>query len=168
MKEKKIPDYEDYAVTTDGNIISYKNNKRKVLYKTIHFKNGYENIKLCKNNVTKTFLVHRLVAQAFIPNPDNLPEVNHRDKNRHNNCVSNLEWCTRKQNLYDSYAMMSPIRNFINCSLYNPKGKKIKDFQSITEVCRFASKNFNVSYLSLQKYHILKGYQIIKSVETKK
>lgn len=162
MKEKRILNYEDYAVTTDGDVISYKNNKRKILHKTVHSKNGYENIKLCKNNITKTFLVHRLVAQAFIPNPNNLPEVNHKDKNRSNNCVSNLEWCTRKQNLYDSYITMSPIRNYINCSLYNPKGEKIKDFQSITEACKFASDNFKISYSSLRKYYMSQGYQIIK------
>ena len=53
---------------------------------------------LCKNGKIKAFLVHRLVAEAFIPNPDNLPCINHKDENPKNNQVENLEWCTYKYN----------------------------------------------------------------------
>ena len=59
---------------------------------------GYECITFYHNNKSKTFKVHRLVAQAFIPNPKNLPQVNHIDENKLNNLVSNLEWCTAKYN----------------------------------------------------------------------
>lgn len=61
-------------------------------------KDGYKGIKLRGLCVRKSFRVHRLVAQTFIPNPENLPEVNHKDENKHNNIVSNLEWCTPKYN----------------------------------------------------------------------
>lgn len=53
---------------------------------------------LCKNGKITTYKTHRLVAQAFIANPDNLPEVNHKDENKTNNCVDNLEWCTSSYN----------------------------------------------------------------------
>lgn len=59
-------------------------------------KNGRGYLRLNRHN--KTILVHRLVAQAFIPNPDNLPEVNHKDENKENNNVDNLEWCNSKYN----------------------------------------------------------------------
>ena len=59
---------------------------------------GYKIITLCKNNELKTYLLHRLVAEAFIPNPDNLPQVNHKDENKTNNDIENLEWCTHKYN----------------------------------------------------------------------
>lgn len=69
-------------------------------YKTMH---GYLLIKLWKNDCYKHFMVHRLVAEAFIPNPDNLPIINHKDENKSNNHVDNLEWCTKSYNaLYGS------------------------------------------------------------------
>lgn len=59
---------------------------------------GYLCISLMKNNIKKQYKVHRLVAQAFLDNPDNLPEVNHKDENKLNNIPENLEWCDRKYN----------------------------------------------------------------------
>ena len=66
---------------------------------TLHTdKDGYLSAYLCSNSKVKGFLVHRLVAQAFIPNPDNLPIINHKDENPSNDNVDNLEWCTAKYN----------------------------------------------------------------------
>ena len=59
---------------------------------------GYNRVILTKNNSTKTFKIHRLVAEYFIPNPDNLPQVNHIDEVKDNNIVTNLEWCDTKYN----------------------------------------------------------------------
>lgn len=61
--------------------------------------NGYFRIDLCKDGVKKCFSVHRLVATAFIKNPKNLPNINHKDFDRKNNRVENLEWCTQKENV---------------------------------------------------------------------
>lgn len=59
---------------------------------------GYCTVSLSKFGKNTLFLVHRLVAKAFIPNPNNFPDVNHKDEDKHNNHVSNLEWCTTKYN----------------------------------------------------------------------
>jgi len=59
---------------------------------------GYNSVMLYQNGKTKQFKCSRLVAQAFIPNPDNLPIVNHKDENKRNDCIDNLEWCTIKYN----------------------------------------------------------------------
>lgn len=68
--EKRIKDFEEYAITDEGQVISYKYKAPRVL-KTWYQKTGYENIKLSKNGETYHFLIHRLVAMAFLPNPQN-------------------------------------------------------------------------------------------------
>lgn len=87
--------YENYGVDSNGNVFNTRTGRQMKLYKTAC---GYLQVSLCKDGVSKTFLVHRLVALAFIPNRDNLPEVNHKDENKENNSVDNLEWCTHDYN----------------------------------------------------------------------
>lgn len=71
---------------------------------------NYLSVPLCKGGKTKKYGVHRLVATAFIPNPDNLPEVNHKDENKNNNRVENLEWCDRQyNNTYGTAKMRAAI-----------------------------------------------------------
>ena len=90
-------DYKNYyQVSNFGRIFSKRYNK--IMKPTL---NAYGYYRICIYDSPKHFkneLVHRIVAQAFIPNPDNLPEVNHRDENPQNNFVSNLEWCSAKYN----------------------------------------------------------------------
>lgn len=62
-------------------------------------KSGYLYVNLSQDNKAKPKTVHRIVAETFLPNPDNLPQVNHKDEDKANNCVSNLEWCTVSQNI---------------------------------------------------------------------
>lgn len=64
---------------------------------SIHTK-GYKTVSLTKNGSTKTVFVHRIVAEAFLPNPNNLPMVNHKDEDKTNNFIDNLEWCTASYN----------------------------------------------------------------------
>jgi len=69
-------------------------------------RNGYMKLLLCKDNKTKTVMVHRLVALAFVENPENKAEVNHKDGNKKNNSVDNLEWMTRSENLKHRYQVL--------------------------------------------------------------
>lgn len=93
---KDIKGYEGlYAITSCGRVWSYK---RKKFLKTYNHKNGYTQVGLSKNNICKTFLVHRLVAEAYLDNPDKLPEVNHKDEIKSHNWINNLEWCTASYN----------------------------------------------------------------------
>lgn len=98
---KPIKEYEGlYEVSSFGNVRSIKRNttngKIMKLQKT---KTGYYRVGLCKNNKVKCYSVHRLVAQAFIPNLNNLPQVNHKNECKTNNNVENLEWCTMLYNV---------------------------------------------------------------------
>ena len=92
---KNINGYENYQVSNLGNVKSCKRNKMLKPYKDIW---GYLRVTLHDKNGSKHFKIHRLVAKCFIPNPNNLPQVNHKDENRLNNNVNNLEWCTAKYN----------------------------------------------------------------------
>lgn len=73
-------------------------------------RNGYKYVNLCINDQRKKVYVHRLVAQAFIPNPNNKTQVNHKDGNKINNCVNNLEWCTPAENMKHAHSigLMNP------------------------------------------------------------
>ena len=100
---KDIEGYEGlYQVSNYGNIrsLNYRNKSQiHNLTLKVRKRDGYLTVGLTKNNRNKTFIVHRVVAKAFIPNPDNLPQVNHKDENKSNNNASNLEWCTCKYNI---------------------------------------------------------------------
>jgi hypothetical protein len=98
---KDIIGYEGcYQVSNLGNVksLNYMHTGREKILKTKQKKNGYMHINLCKDGVTKTHSIHMLVAETFIPNTDNLPQVNHKDEVKSNNCVDNLEWCTIEYN----------------------------------------------------------------------
>lgn len=94
---KQIEGFEDYSVSSYGRVISSKYNKRSILVGGVK-KNGYPFVLLSKNNKRFLRTVHRLVAIAFLPNPENKKEVNHIDGNKRNANVSNLEWATRLEN----------------------------------------------------------------------
>ena len=93
---KDIKGYEGlYAITSCGKVWSYINKK---FLKPKDNGNGYLRVGLFKDGKVKNYMIHRLVAEAYIPNPDNLPQINHKDENKANNCLQNLEWCDAKYN----------------------------------------------------------------------
>lgn len=94
---REINGYSDYYADDSGKIYSRKSGELKELkqYPKTH---GYLYVVLRKNNKRYYLRVHRLIAETFIHNPDNLPEVNHKDENKANNRVNNLEWCTSRKN----------------------------------------------------------------------
>ena len=92
----------DYIVSDDGKIYSTNNRGRAKYHQEIKQRknqDGYMVVTVGKKNNRTSIGVHRMVALAFLPNPDNLPEVNHKDFNRENNRVDNLEWCTHIENI---------------------------------------------------------------------
>ena len=86
-----------YEVSESGDVRSLFRYKKTLKHSVM--KNGYHTVELFKDKKRKRVLVHRIVADAFIHNTGNLPQVNHKDENKSNNAASNLEWCTAKYNI---------------------------------------------------------------------
>ena len=162
MKEiwKDIKGYEGlYQVSNLGKIKSlsrkifngknYYISKEKIL-KPAKDKDGYVQVLLYKNNRHKTYKVHRLVAMAFIPNPNNLPQINHKDENKQNNRAENLEWCTNKYNCnYGTWKEKVSKANKGKIGLRgsnSPRANKVK--------CITTGETFNSLIEAEQKYNI--------------
>ncbi len=80
--------------------------------------NGYKVCRLMRDSIVRHYSFHRLVAKAFIPNPLNLPQINHIDGNKKNNCISNLEWCTPTDNLLHAYNTLK-VGNYMGINQYS-------------------------------------------------
>ena len=127
---KTIEDYPNYMVSNMGRIkrlsTGYYRRTEKILIPQLQ-NNGYLHIKLSQNGKPKCFLLHRLVAQTFLPNPDNLPQVNHKDEDKTNNRVDNLEWCDRKYNINYGNGLIKRVKTNIENGTYRKIGKLNKE-----------------------------------------
>lgn len=182
---KPIKDYEGlYEVSNYGNVRSVDrvvicSDGRKCLWKGRILKpakcgNGYFFCVLCKNGKTENALIHRLVAEAFIPNPDNLPFINHKDEIKTNNRVflkkdgsvdldkSNLEWCTRSYNVNYGTAIQ---RRLIKLSkpvlqLDTNTGHVVSEYPSTAEAARQLNiHQGNISNCCIGKQKTAYGYK---------
>lgn len=159
---RDIKGYEGlYQVSNEGNVKSnnlYAHREPKIM-KLQHHDAGYASVALSKNGKTKSYLVHRLVAEAFLDNPNNYDFVNHKDENKRNNDVHNLEWCTKSYNAiyylsmdehrkkeyaerfvdkttgkrYSSWTTRIPHKYFENVIQIDRDGKVLKIFENPTE-----------------------------------
>ena len=139
---KPIKNYESlYEVSSLGKVKSFKRSgaKEKIL-KCFYDEYGYVRVCLSKNGKSKKYKVHRLVAEAFIPNPKNFPQINHDNGIKDDNRVENLEWCTSSFNTIHSY-----VNN-----LNKTKDKKIK----VTN----KNNNYNQTFRSMRMESIKMGY----------
>ena len=125
---KKIENFEGYEISNKGNVRRWHrwpNKQNQITYTMIKpnklNKKNYYIVRFSKDAKQYAFLIHRLVAKAFIPNPDNLPIVMHLDDNGFNNCVENLKWGTISENTQDAF----------NKGLVGPKTKYVRKIKTI-------------------------------------
>lgn len=162
MKTKEIQGFEKYLITENGTVINSQTNK---VLKPCNNGNGYLYVSLGRKNHR---YIHRLVAEAFIPNPDNLPQIDHIDTDKTNNNVSNLRWVTRKQNINNpitlariqntpSGSSSKLAKQVIGCSVTN---NSIIKFGSIAEAATYVGcKSSSISNCIAKRTKSVKGYR---------
>lgn len=143
---KDIKGYEGlYQISNLGRVKSLGNgnsnkSKLKIMKTTLNHK-GYPMISLCKDGVSKKFSVHRLVAEAFIPNPDNLPQVNHIDEVKTNNRIDNLEWCTAEYNVKYGTRTAKTSKPILQITLENKIINLWGSIRSVENILGFDNSN---------------------------
>lgn len=156
---RPVVGYVNYKVSSSGKVM----NSNGVILKTHYNRSGYEHVGLYKNSKKRHEYIHRLVALAFIPKPDNKPEVNHIDEDKSNNIYTNLEWCDRKYNMNYVNVMITRAINMRRAVLViYPNGTR-EIIQNVSKFARDNNLNNNRIYDTVrgkQKTH--GGYRFVK------
>lgn len=171
MKEvwKDVKGYEGlYQISNFGNVksfIGYDHSKKKyvkrekILTPSI---GEYKKVQLFKNKKRSTYYIHRLVAQSFVPNPNNYRIVNHKDENKYNNYADNLEWCTHQENM-NYGTKQNKHSNKISkyyVMQYDLDGNLIKKWNNLREISLNTNyKRASISYCCRKKRKTAYGYK---------
>ena len=155
---KDIINFENYQISDDGRVWSKKSNK---WLKPINV-NGYKKASLYKNGKEYQRLVHRLVAEAFIPNPNNYDEINHINEDKSDNRVENLEWCTPSYNINYGTRIERQVNSISKKVFqYSIDNVLLNTYKSCTEAER-ENPSFNhrgISYACIGKLKTYKGFK---------
>lgn len=180
VEVKNVIGYEGlYLIDNLGNIVSLPkiqgrrlHNKYKILNAKVN-KFGYKEVTLTKNGVAKTLLLHRLVAQHFVPNPNGLPCVNHKNGIKIDNRIENLEWCTKRQNTkhaFDNNLGGFKVRAIKNLESWNrshaylkivlEKDGNIYEFQSSFDASQFVGATRDDITRAIKTGQHCRGYKV--------
>lgn len=140
----------DYYISDHGRVKSYKFGKERILKPGTNTK-GYQIISICTNTLRPSKLIHQLVALSFIANPDNKPQVNHKDGNKLNNHIDNLEWVTIRENIQHAWdtGLFEDKRKKCAASAKLHHSKPVVDlltgtkYNSLSEACRVIKEPYS-------------------------
>ena len=149
---KEHPTHKGYFVTEDGKVFSNKKGPLKELFPGVHKQTGYKNIRIRIGNKLVSQSIHRLVAETYIENPNNLPLINHKNENRSDNRVDNLEWCDYSYNRVYSYPFFYKIKTPTN---------DIVEVDNLRKFC----KEHNIPRTSLKRKGY-KGFTLLKTSQS--
>lgn len=148
-----------YMVTIYGEIISIKKETKKIL-KPLIDKDGYEHVVIHIDGKKYRRSIHRLVALAFIPNPNNKPEVNHKDGNKSNNNVDNLEWATSKENINHAWD-----KGFADAKRGSDHPESKYSDKQIHRVCKMLESNKKTMKEISEKTKV--SYTVVKQIRNR-
>lgn len=153
---KDITGYEGlYAITSCGKVWSYRSKK---FLKPNIYKTGYYAYRLYKDGKQKSYLAHRLVAEAYIDNPDKLPEVNHKDEIKSHNWIGNLEWCSNEYNRHYGTQIQRASEKKQTKVMCNETGQVFDSFQDAHEWMGFSRRSSALSCYFKRGYKTCGGY----------
>ena len=165
---RDIKNFDGYQASNEGKVksLNYNHTKKERILKSEKDKDGYLQVVLYKNGIPVMKKVHRLVAQAFLENPQNLPQVNHKDECKTNNSVDNLEFCDNKYNVnYGTRNQRSgekltnhPTKSKRVDQIDPQTGEVIRQWESTREAGRNGFKQNHVSDCARGKYKQYKGF----------
>ena len=159
----RIEGFENYTIDENGKVMNTNTGKEKIPCSN-YVGNGYLYVDLYKNNKSHKRYLHRLVAQAFLPNPQNKPYVNHKDGNTKNNNATNLEWCTPLENVEHASKTIKTMKQYKIANERRKKavnmidrftGSRVATFSSIREAERtmgISASNITACLKGRQKY----------------
>jgi len=158
-----IKDFPDYIVYTDGTIFSIK---RNIYLQPGLSKKGYLHVSLSNKNGRKTLKPHRLVAEHFIPNPNNYKEVDHKDRDKRNNDILNLRWVTRSDNT-QNVGMRIDNKSGIKNIFYDKRGNRwIYQKKINCNRFSFSNKNKNICIWLKFAHYMLNKISILKTTNS--
>ena len=153
---KDIKGYEGlYQISNQGRVksLNYRRTGKEHLMIQETTPRGYKKIRFLDH---KKYFVHRLVAEAFIPNPDNLPQVNHKDEDKTNNHADNLEWCTKLYNINYGNGIIKRCKKVYQ---YTMDGELVKEWESAAECARNGFKITKLYLCFNKKKKTYKGFK---------
>ena len=165
-----IDGFEDYAVTESGRI--YSINPKRNGYNGLrelaqHNKNNpkrYLSVCCCKDNKEYYFQIHQLVGKYFVDGYFEGAEIDHKNRDKHNNHYKNLEWVTHRENIHRSYQTMSQVRNYKLWYIIHPDGQQSPVLKGRGEIIKYIQDN-NLGLLisMLEKHKIYHDYKLVEA-----
>ena len=156
---KPHPTQTDYLITEEGDVYSRKFRKLKKMKQ--RNRGGYKAINISNNGKGKTYNVHRLVAETYLPNTDNFTQINHIDEDKTNNNVSNLEWCSNQYNSEYSLA-----KSYIVENVRTGERQTVFNLNAFCRQLGLSPGNLRNTLTGYQLQH--KGYRIVERIESVK